>query len=211
MPQDEKKLDDKISAHLRAAGGDPVHPNTAMQLRVAAVVPIHAATGPIRRTVRGKKVELRPSPDDLAYNAEMQREQASFIDSDEVVKAVYNRQDSIELLQIIKQRLARAAAALDFQRVEIQKYGKLSEAAQIVSRQVAALREIAATELEIQKRSETLIDVRSDKMQKIFAFWTEKIEETGKETLSPEQFDLFFNKLEGKMSGWEDEAEARIR
>jgi hypothetical protein len=54
---------------------------------VAAVVPIHLATGPVKRgRGRPKKVQLKPTVDDLAYYVEMAKRREDFIGEDPVVR-----------------------------------------------------------------------------------------------------------------------------
>lgn len=186
--------------------------NNSLQLQAAVVVPIHAATAPAKRGPgRPRKINPKPTPDDLAYHAEMQRQQLNFIEQDAVVQAADSVTDSIEILQTLKRKIARSAAALEFQRIELQKYGKTQEATQVVSRQITALREVAAIEAEIaEKRTQTL-DLRSGDIQKVFQLFIEKIKEVASETLPHESQDLFFIRLESALEGWEDEAESRLR
>lgn len=186
-------------------------PGTGLKT-VASVVPLHAATAPAKRGPgRPRKINPKPSADDLAYHAEMQRQQFDFIEQDDIVQAAQGRKDSVHVLHLMKQRIARAAAALEFQRVELQKYGKVQEATQVVSRQIAALKELANIELELNRRSDQLLDLRSEKIQQVYALFIEKIKSVASETMPAEMRDIFFTRLESALENWEDEAESRIR
>lgn len=209
MSQEEKE---QFVDELLNQADEDAEDGAVRQLKAAVVVPLHAATAPAKRGPgRPRKINPKPSPDDLAYHAEVQRQQIHFIEQDEIVKAADGRKDSIVMLQLLKQKIARSAAALEFQRVELQKYGKITEATQVVTRQIAAIKELASIELELNRKSDQLLDVRSEKVQKVFALFVERIRDVATDTLPPETRDLFFTRLESALDGWEDEAESRIR
>lgn len=211
MSQEQEKRNDLLDQTEEDASTDE-ESGAIRQLKAANVVPLHAATAPLKRGPgRPRKINPKPTPDDLAYHAEVQRQQIHFIEQDEIVKAADGRRDSIVMLQLLKQKIARSAAALEFQRVELQKYGKVQEATQVVTRQIAAIKELAAIELELTRKSDQLLDVRSEKVQKVFALFIERIREVAVATLTPQNQDLFFTRLESALNGWEDEAESRIR
>jgi len=172
------------------------------------VVPIHAATGQgIKRGPgRPKKINPKPTNDDLIYHAEMIRQKTAFIEADPLVKSSASRQEAVETLQRVKEEVAREAAALHFQRIEEEKYGK--DTSQISSRRITALREVANLELEIRRLGATMIDLKSERFQKIFKFFLETVRESATETLSPEQVDLLFNRLGSLLEGWEEKAQA---
>lgn len=174
---------------------------------VAAVLPLHAIPGIEAKRGRGRPRTVHPKPvvSDLAYHAEVAERRAKFIDIDAVVKAATSRQDAAEMLQRIKEETAREAASLHFNRVEAEKYGK--DTTQISRNRIAALREIAALELEIKKMGVTVIDLKGERFQKIFALFMETIKEAAMETMTPEAADLFFNRLEASMDGWEEKAQ----
>lgn len=177
---------------------------------VAAVVPLHAVTGGIKRgRGRPRKVEPKPIASDLAYHAEMSERKARFIDTDAMVAASKDRRESIEFLQQVKKEIALESAALHFQRIEHEKFGK--DVTQISRNRIAALREVASIELEIKKLGVDAIDLKSEKFQKIFRLLLEKLNEAASEVLTRQQCDLLFNRLETSLSGWEEEALDRIR
>jgi len=202
-------------------------------LQAAQVVPIHAATAhsprnqvdmrpgavlkrkeeEAKKAKRGrgrpKKVAKRPDVEDLKYHQETIQREVSFVDGDAIVQATTDRKDSVELLTLAKTRIARAAAALEFQRIEMQKFGK--DTGQVTGRQIAALKDIANIELKIRELGAQMIDLRSEPVQKVFAMFIEKLQEAAKGVLPEEQFDLLFNRLETELDGWEDEAESLLR
>lgn len=180
---------------------------------LAQVLPLHAATAPRIPVKRGrgrpKKVEPKPTVDDLAYHAKMTAEKAAFVDKDGVVVAKRQRKESMEILQSIAEQIAMEAAALHFQRIENEKHGK--DVAQISSRRIAALKEVANIELEVKKLGVQMFDLRGERFQKIFGLFIQKIRDTAQEVLEPQDFDLLFNRLETALEGWEDEAENLLR
>jgi hypothetical protein len=174
---------------------------------LGTVVPIHAATGKIKRGPgRPKKIRTEPTRDDLIYHAEMMRQKTAFIDADPLVKSSSERQEAIETLQRVKTEIAKESAALHFQRIEEEKYGK--DTSQMSSRRIAALREVAHLELEIRRLGETMIDLKGEKFQKIFALLLETVKSAAEEVLSPEMIGLLFNRLETKLEGWEEKAQS---
>jgi hypothetical protein len=175
----------------------------------ANIVPIHAATASKKRGPgRPKKIHAKPTREDLEYHAQMAEERDKFIDCDEVVKGCTTRQDALERLRKVQTEMAKEAASLQFTRLEQEKYGK--DTAQISTRRINALRAIADIELEIKKLGATVIDLRSEKVQKVFQLWIGFIKEAAQD-LPPEQIDLFLNRLENLMDGWEDKASEIIR
>jgi hypothetical protein len=178
-----------------------------MAMASGQVVPIHAATGQgIKRGPgRPKKINPKPTNDDLIYHAEMIRQKTEFINSDPLVKSSADRKEAIETLHRVKEEIARESAALHFQRIEEEKYGK--DTSQMSSRRISALREVANLELEIRRIGATHIDLKGERFQKIFKFFLETVREAAAGSLSPEQIDLLFNRLGTLLEGWEEKAQ----
>jgi hypothetical protein len=183
---------------------------------VVQLLPVHAApnTGKNalkvdRRVGRPRKVERMPTTSDLEYHAKMAEQKAKFIDEDPVVKAASKATDPMTMLSIIKAEVAKESAALHFQRMENEKFGR--DVAQVSSRRIDALKKIADIELEVKKLGGDVIDVHSEKFARIFTLWIEIIREIAEQTMTPEQLDLFFNRLTTAMEGWEDKAAEALR
>lgn len=162
-----------------------------------------------RKRGRPRKVERMPTTSDLEYHAEIADTKQQFIEQDKLVQAARKNADPQQILALIKEEVAVEAASLHFQRLENEKFGK--DTSQNSSRRIDALTKIANIELEIKKLGGTLIDLKSEQMQKVFAFWVETLRDITQETLTPEQIDIFFNRLETKLQGWEDRASDLIR
>ncbi len=186
--------------------GDSPTGNPSRVSAVAAVVPLHSATGPIKRgRGRPRKINPKPTVDDLEYHAEMARMREEFIREDPVVKSTAQRKEALEILHNIKLQIAEEAAALNFARVEAEKYGK--DSAQTSSRRITALREVANIELEIRKLGVQMLDVRSERIQKLVGYLIEIVQKAAVEVLDAKTFDLFVNQLGSAMEGWEERAE----
>jgi len=115
----------------------------------------------------------------------------------------------MEVLKLIRQQIAEEAAALHFNRLEQEKYGKDTQT--ISSRRIAALKDIGNLELELKKLGNQTIDLKGEQFQKVFAYLVNIIKEVAVESLNSESADLFLTQLAAKMEGWEDQAESLIR
>lgn len=197
---------------------DIVSPAGARILRAANVVPIHDATGSHSRTRRGRPKPIvkngqkvdKPTVDDLEYLARIQHAQVQFVEQDELVRAVTTgNASSIDVLKLLRIKAARDAAALEFQRVEAEKRGQ--ETAQTISRHTKVLRDVAGLESEIRNLAQSTLDLKSEQFQKVFHLWIENVSTVVREVMTPEQADLFFNKLSTVMGDWEDRASEVIR
>lgn len=172
--------------------------------KILSTLPVHAVSGNKSGKGRPKAVNRAPSVVDLQYHAEMAAQKSDYIENDPVVLSSTKRQDPISTLRIIKKEIAKEAAALGFQRLENEKYGK--DTSQISVRRVDALSKVVAVELELKKLDGDFLDLKSEKFQRIFKFWIETLQEVAQDTLTPELIDLFFNRLGTKLDGWEDRA-----
>ena len=186
---------------------------------VRQLLPVHAAPkrgagGGSLKVERGRgrprKVEKMPTTSDLEYHSKMSEEKQRFITQDPVVTATESgKVDGADLLRKLRSEIAKEAAALHFQRIENEKFGK--DTSQTSTRRIDALTKIAHIELEIAKLGPSTIDVRSDKFQKVIKLFLDNIKEVASEILTPETLDLFFNTLGTKMDHWEDKAEEALR
>jgi hypothetical protein len=203
---------DDLEDILEQATGDAVAiqaPKNAVAVASDGnVVPLHAATGAnIKRGPgRPKKINPKPTVDDLTYHAETAKQRQAFIDTDPLVQTAISRTEAIDTLQRVKEQVAREAASLQFAKIEEEKYGR--DTSQMSSRRIAALREIASIELEIKKLGVTMIDLKGERFQKIFQFFLETVHEAAAATLTPEQVDLLLNRLGTKLEGWEEKAQS---
>jgi len=150
----------------------------------------------------------KPSQDQLDYYEETSEEREEFIADDPVVKSAAEA-DPIKLLATLKAEVAREAAALHYQRKQNEIMGK--DITRISARRIDAMKKIADIEMEMRKIGFDQVDIYSEKFQKIFKLWTDMIRVAAEETLAPEQLDLFFNKLQTEMEGWEEKAENLVR
>lgn len=193
---------------------EQVYPATARKdaervLKIAAVVPFQAVAGK-KGVGRPRKIEKTPTPDDLVYHAVMTEAQTKFVAEDSLVKAIEQRKDSLETLLLVKGKLAQINSALEFDATEMGKFGR-KDVATVRSKQVQALNAISQIEMEMQKRGSTAIDLKGEQFQKIFKLWVGMIREIVKEIFTPEQANMFFNRLESEFAGWEEKASDVLR
>lgn len=200
------------------AGADPVDAMTPDERvnNVRSLLPVHAAPKHkdhylkvARRPGRPRQVERMPTTSDLQYHDAMLAERQDFISKDPVVLATGGKIRHMDLLCKLRHEVAREAASIHFQRIENEKYGK--DTAQMSSRRIDALIKIAQIEADIAKLGPDMVDVRSEAFGKVVKLFLEFIQEAAAETLAPEVLNLFFNRLETKMAGWEEKAEAALR
>lgn len=214
--ENDAKNDQEIADLLATVDAEETAEEASAQgqqeLKVASVIPMHALPGGTfkRGPGRPRKPDQNTAATIAAYNAKMAREQVAYVDSDPIVVATQSQKDSAEMLQLVRQRLARVHASLDFRRIEDEKVGG-KDAAQILSRQVAVLREIAQIELKIKEMGVQRLDLRGEQMQQVFKLLIGRLQKTASEVLPKQQFDIFFNRLETALEGWEEEADSVIR
>ncbi len=209
MNGEAKKVDDRELDELLNDLDDDTS-DYGKRVLQAAVVPI---SKPLKRgRGRPKKVYNPPAASVAEYHQAVIEQQVAFVEKDEIVKAVDSKKDSTATLQLLKGRIARSAATLEFIRLQQQKEGKFTrEVPQIVSRQIAALREVASIELEINKLGASVVDLNSPQLQKVFMLLINTFRDVAKEMLGPAEFDLVWNKLETELEGWEEKADSLIR
>jgi hypothetical protein len=230
MPEDNTPRDDNPPADppvdptdVGGADPDPVEPDEEDETvedsdeptddptdNVRQLLPVHAApnTGknPLvvkRGRGRPRKVERMPTTSDLEYHAAMSAEKQKFIDADPIVLAAKGK-DAITLIRALLVEVAKESAALHFQRIENEKYGR--DTAQISSRRVETLNKIASIQFELKKLGADAVDLHGERFQRVFSFWILSLKEVAQDLLTPEQCDLFFNRLETVLDGWEDRA-----
>jgi hypothetical protein len=212
--------EDQMEEGGEADEADPIEESNKTQ-SVLKMLPVHAAPklggkgkgGNSLKVARGpgrpRKVERMPTTSDLQYHALVSEEKARFVDADAVVRATKGAAEAAQVLKLIQAEVAKEAAALHFQRIENEKYGK--DTAQTSTRRIDALTKVASIEMEIKKLGSEAIDLRSEKFQKVFALWIEMMREVATDTLTPEQIDLFFTRFSTKIEGWEDRAADAMR
>ena len=186
---------------------------------VRHLLPIHAAAkrgaggGTLiikRRPGRPRKMEMGPTTSDAEYHAIIAEEKEKFIEQDPVVQATTaNKIDTPGLLRLLRSEIAKEASAIQFARLESEKFGK--DTSQTSTRRIDALTKIAHIELEIIKIGTSTIDIRSEPFQRIMKLFIECVQESAAETMPPETLNLFFNLFGTKMANWEERAEDIFR
>lgn len=221
LPDNAPDQDDGDDAVEDVALGPADMSESSRVGNVVQLLPVHAAptvggkgkqghTYKVTRAAgRPRRVERMPTTSDLEYHALMTEERGRFVDTDPVVRATQKNADPLDVLKIIKGEVAKESAALHFQRIENEKYGR--DVAQVSTRRIDALKKIADIELEIKKLGADTLDIHSEKFQRVFKFWINTVREIAEQTMTPEQIDLFFNHLSTSMEGWEEKVAATLR
>jgi hypothetical protein len=226
FPNNDPLVDDDIDVNSLLEGaeaGEVEEDRTevAATSNVVSMLPVHAAplVGGVskgghvlkmeRQRGRPRKVERMPTTSDLEYHCKMTEEKARFIDLDSLVQATAKRADPLSMLAIVKCEVAKESAALHFQRIENEKYGK--DTAQISTRRIDALKKIADIELELKKLGGSTVDVRGESMQRIFKFFIDTVRAILQENLAAEQIDLVFNRLGTEFEGWQEKLDELLR
>lgn len=167
------------------------------------LVPFHKVKSTGSRG-RPRKIETAPAAEALLYHQQIAEEKARLINQDPIVRAAHERADALQVLHLLKLEIAKEGAAIQATRLEMEKFGK--DTGQLSTRRIDALNKIAHIELEIKKLGVEMVDLRSERFQRVFALWIEMIQLVAEEVLDPEQAELFFNRLGTAMEGWEDRA-----
>lgn len=172
-------------------------------------LPLHTIGGTSRGRGRPQKVESRPGRDDLEYHAQILAERAQVLEADDIVRAAARGSEPREVLRLVVEALAADAALLAHARDEIAKRGR--DVAQITSRRAALLDRVASLTVEIERHSERVLDVKSEAMFVVYKLWVDDLKVVAREVLRPEQFEVFFSRLEVRFADFEERAEALLR
>lgn len=180
---------------------DDVFSRGSQVVPFAAVSPLGKPRGrSLKPPMVGGRKTMNEDPD------EIRRRKDAFVASSDLVKAVEQRKDTTEMLQHIKLELAKEAANLQFFQTEEE--GKGEDSSSLSLRRIKALKEIVNIEANITKLGGSiLLDLKSEKFQKVHAYWILMVREVAVEILTPEQLDLFANRLETRMENWEERAQ----
>lgn len=206
--------DDSLEDCVERARGPQYDPNPVTRYEgdrpsPTALVTVTAPGEPakvqlMRRPNHTSKVLHKPNINDLEYHARMIEEKQRFIANDSLVKATKSKADIYTMLQALRTEMAAEAASLLFQRTEDEKCGK--DATLASSRRIEALNKIASIEFDIKKLGADVIDLHGERFQRVFAYLISLVQEVAQATLSPEQLDLFFNRLGTAFENWEEKA-----
>lgn len=149
-----------------------------------------------------------PVVDEQQFQALVERK-TRFVENDPIMRVVDSQGDTLAVLREIKREIAREAASLNFERLDVERKGK--DASSISVRRIEALRRVADIELKIREMDQHSINLSGEKMQKVYALWVEIMREIAQDVLSEEVMDLFFNRFATAMEGWEERAQEALR
>jgi len=203
---DDVKQDEDI-AETKKASGAPEQKSQLLFLPSQSKAAAGGKAAGSRTRPPGSRFN-KPTEEALKHYEELSEERQKFIKEDSVFKNA-GQNDPMVLLSSLKAEVAREAASLHYQRVQDEKLGK--DTTRISGRRIDALKKIADIEMEMRKIGFDQVDVHSEKFQRIFKLWIETMRLVAEETLPPELLDLFFNRLQSEMDGWEEKAENLVR
>ncbi len=179
----------------------------------AKIIPLHELPPETRilkrRPGRSRKIEKKPTVDDLEYHNEIAKERLAYIENHPMVVAHAPKESgnsTIDTLNHVRHQIAKEAAILEFNRLELEKRG--IDTSQVSTRIIQSWRQVAELSLEVKKLGVTVLDPNSSEMQKVFKLWVATLQEIMEEmvkegTVDTPALDLFFNKFSKAMEGWE--------
>lgn len=137
------------------------------------------------------------------------RQRLDYVDADQLVRAVGDRADGRVVLQRVAEALAREAAVLEHERLQVQARGR--DVGQLVSRRVEVLRKLADLQVEIDRSGASIIDPSCEPMQRLYRLFVDDVVAVAKGLLPPELLDLYLNQLAQRFDDWEERAENLLR
>lgn len=137
------------------------------------------------------------------------KKKSDFIASDPLTLDIEKGTSSVTVLQRIRLEVSKEIAAIQYQRIELDREGK--DTTNVSLKRINALERLAKIELKVKLLEHDSINLSSEKMQKLFMLWVETMREVASEVLPPEAVDLFLNRFATAMDGWEKKAEEALR
>lgn len=132
-----------------------------------------------------------------------------FVKSDPVSQSITSGEQPLIRLRRIQHEITREASVIEFERIETGRAGK--PMSMLAMRRIEALSRLATIELKIRELDQQAVSLSSEKMQKLFDFWSLKVLEAGRATMPEEMLKLFLNKWGSSMEHWEEEAQNVLR
>lgn len=163
---------------------------------------VEVSTALAKRSAKGRLTKVEE---------ETAREEAiaAFVSSDPIGKSITSGELPIVRLRRIQHEITREAAVIEYERIQT---GKANKAMSLLAmRRIEALTRLATIELKIRELDQQAANLSSDKMQKLFDFWSMKVLEAGRATMPEEMLKLFLNKWGSVMEHWEEEAQNVLR
>lgn len=178
---------------------------------VIPLLPLHTvADGGVRRPRgRPQRVEPAPTRSDLEFHAEVARQQLDHVAADEVVRTVAAGSDARLVLRQVAEALAREAAVLEHERLQVQVRGR--DVGQLVSRRVEVLRKLAELHVEIERMDVRIVDPSSEAMQRVYKLWVDDVVGVAKDVLPSELLDVFLVRLAQRSDDWDERVDAALR
>jgi hypothetical protein len=155
-----------------------------------------------RQRGRPRKVERRPSINQSEYNAAVGAACESSIASDSLVVALQGDRRGPEIIHAVTLGIAMETAALGLLRRQQQAEGK--DTAQISSRRVSGLGQLANVFLELSTWGGGAIDLRSPKLQILLDLFVDDVFEAALATVPADKAAEVVTEFRTAVAGWEN-------
>lgn len=157
---------------------------------------------------RPPKIPIKPTSPEVA---QLMKNKKKHQDAHPLLKQVKEDADSLSVLDLAMQELAKESASLDFERTEAERKG--NNTASLSSKKINATKALIDTYF--RKRDAIVsenFDFRSKKFQKLFEFIVNKFRRSCDLTGMPEEQIQRLMQIAGEeFEGWEDEAVRYIK
>lgn len=144
-------------------------------------------------------------------NQQIIPDKKDIIKSDPLLKGLMNENGTFELLDIVIAEMAEEGASLKYERIKKEFDDEPTD--RISLRRTNILKMI--TDALIQKRNLALndfVNLRSPQWQVVFGELLSKVRQTfGELSYSSEQMELFFEKLQDNLEGFEEDTEMKLK
>jgi hypothetical protein len=176
-----------------------------LDLRPTHAVPTDPAVRVRRLGGRPRKVECRPTIDELDYVQALNAARAVWVEGDELVRAFGDGCDPENVVGLVRARIARETAALKFERLRAEERGR--DVADLCCRRIDGLLKLAHVELSRVKAGIDLFDSRSTKVRLAVQLLCDQIGEVAREVLSVDMAERVVEAFDARVEGWENHAD----
>lgn len=152
---------------------------------------------------RPPKIPIKPSSPEVA---QLMKNKKKHQDSYALLQQIKDDADSLNILDLAMQELAKESASLDFERGEAERKG--NDTSSLSSKKINATKALIDTYF---RKRDSLVnesfDFKGKKFQKLFEFWLTKFRKSCERSgMSEEQIQRLFTVAGEEFDDWEDEA-----
>lgn len=165
------------------------------------VVQAHPGNHPM---VINTKIAKIPSKVDRDYAVKMAQAREEHISSSTMVHGA-KKGDAVAVLTQISTYLAKNIELLEFRKQFLEAQG--ADTTHVITKQSELLKQLASIQFDLRKQKIDTVDFNSPHFIKLSKFIVEQIVAVAKETLSPEDVDIFIQRLSTEMEGFGEKLE----